>query len=84
LNATDALPFDPTRFDLTSARGVYDMVYQPAETALLKAARQAGCRTANGLGMLLYQGARALEIWTGRPAPIQVMRRALRKHIYGN
>jgi len=84
LNAADPLPFDPNRFELTSTRGVYDMVYQPAETALLKAARQAGCRTANGLGMLLYQGARALEIWTGRPAPIQVMRGALRRHIYGH
>ena len=61
---------------------VYDMVYRPAETKLLRAAKAAGCRTANGLGMLLYQGTRALEIWTGRSAPVAVMRHALEKEIY--
>jgi len=84
LNANDDLPFDPNRYHLSSARAVYDMVYRPAETALLKTARQAGCRTANGAGMLLYQGARALEIWTGHAAPIEIMRRALLNHIYGD
>ena len=49
----------------------------------MAAARAAGCRTANGLGMLLYQGAAALEIWAGRPAPVEVMRTALRNHVYG-
>ena len=53
----------------------YDMIYRPAETPVLHAARAAGARTANGLGMLLYQGAKALEIWTGQPAPVAVMRR---------
>ena len=53
------------------------MIYRPAETALLKAAKAAGCRTANGLGMLLYQGAKALELWTGQPAPVEIMRQAL-------
>ena len=42
------------------------MIYRPAETALLKSAKKAGCRTANGLGMLLHQGAKAFEIWTGK------------------
>ena len=42
------------------------------------------CRTANGLGMLLWQGAKALEIWTGQPAPIDLMRTALKSHVYGN
>lgn len=64
-------------------RRVYDMVYRPAETALLRTARSAGCQTANGLGMLLYQGAAALELWSGLPAPVEIMRAALRKHIYG-
>jgi shikimate dehydrogenase len=59
------------------------MVYRPAETPLLKAARLAGCRTANGLGMLLYQGAKALELWSGQNPPIEVMREALRKNVYG-
>ena len=48
-----------------------------------KAAKAAGCRTANGLGMLLYQGASALELWSGQPAPIEVMRRALESNVYG-
>ena len=68
---------------LGRADGVYDMVYRPAETPLLRAAKAAGCRTANGLGMLLYQGAAALELWTGKPAPIEVMREALGREIYG-
>jgi shikimate dehydrogenase len=58
------------------------MIYRPAETPLLAAAKAAGCRTANGLGMLLYQGAKALEIWSGRPAPVEAMRRALVQSVY--
>lgn len=84
LNADDALPFAAEKFSLRQARAVYDMVYRPAETALLKAAKAAGCRTANGLGMLLYQGAQALEIWTGQPAPVEVMRQALTRNVYGD
>ena len=91
LNATslglrqgDPLPLPPERFALQKAGAVYDMIYQPVETPLLAAARRAGCRTANGLGMLLYQGARALEIWSGQPAPEAVMRRALHQKIYGD
>lgn len=90
LNATslglrpgDARPWDPAAFDLRRAGAAYDLIYRPAETPFLAAARAAGCRTANGLGMLLHQGARALEIWTGRPAPLAVMRRALEASVYG-
>jgi shikimate dehydrogenase len=84
LKTEDAMPFDTKKYSLGNARAVYDMVYRPAETALLQAAKAAGCRTANGLGMLLYQGAKALEIWTGKPAPVEVMRRALEKNVYGD
>jgi len=83
LKPTDALPFDSGLFSLARAGAVHDMIYRPAETPLLKAARAAGCRVANGLGMLLYQGAAALELWTGRNAPIEVMREALRRNVYG-
>jgi shikimate dehydrogenase len=83
LKTEDVLPFDAAKFPLCHARAVYDMVYRPAETPLLKAANVAGCRTANGLGMLLYQGAKALEIWTGQPAPVEIMRRALAENVYG-
>jgi shikimate dehydrogenase len=83
LQADDALPVDTSKFRLENAAAVYDMIYRPAETALLKAAKAAGCRTANGLGMLLYQGAKALELWSGQKPPITVMRDALVKNIYG-
>jgi shikimate dehydrogenase len=56
---------------------VYDMVYRPSVTRLLEDARAAGARTANGLSMLLHQGALSLEIWLNRPAPLEAMRRAL-------
>lgn len=83
LKGGDALPLDQNRFQLGRAIAVYDMIYRPAETPLLKAAKAAGCRTANGIGMLLYQGAKALELWTGRSAPIEAMRQALIKNVYG-
>ena len=83
LRPDDALPFDKARFRLENAAAVYDMIYRPAETPLLKAAKAAGCRTANGLGMLLYQGATALELWSGQKPPITVMRDALVRNIYG-
>ena len=83
LKASDPLPFDSSRFALGKAGTAYDMIYRPAETPFLAAAKKAGCRTANGLGMLLYQGAAALEIWSGQTAPIEPMRRALWSHVYG-
>lgn len=83
LAANDALPVAEKQFSLRQARAVFDMIYRPAETPWLKAAKAAGCRVANGLGMLLYQGAKALEIWTGQPAPVEIMRRALEQNVYG-
>ena len=83
LKPDDALPLDEKQYPLKLARLVYDMIYRPAETPLLRAARTAGCRAANGLGMLLYQGAKALELWSGKAAPVAVMRQALEKNIYG-
>jgi len=83
LKSGDALPFDERKFDLKRAKAVYDMIYRPAETPFLSMARAAGCKTANGLGMLLYQGAKALEIWTGKTAPLETMRRALHDNVYG-
>jgi shikimate dehydrogenase len=83
LKADDLVPLDPGWFSLKRAAAVYDMIYRPTETPLLKAAREAGCLVANGLGMLLHQGAKALELWSGRQPPIEVMREALRKNVYG-
>ena len=59
------------------------MVYKPAETQLLAAAKVAGCRTAGGIGMLVHQGAKAFEIWAGQPAPVDEMRRAAEGSVYG-
>jgi shikimate dehydrogenase len=84
LRADDPSPLDSGQFDLRRTGAVFDMIYRPAQTALLTAAKAAGCRTANGLGMLLHQGARALEIWTGQAAPVEIMRRALTEHVYGH
>ena len=82
LKAGDPSPLDEKQFSLRQARAVYDMIYKPAETKLLATAKAAGCKTSNGLGMLLHQGAAAFEIWTGKTAPIDVMRRALEQNVY--
>lgn len=81
LSALDPLPVDRSGFDFSQAAAVYDMIYKPAETRLLREARAAGCRVANGLGMLVYQGAKALEIWAEREAPAKAMRLALERHL---
>jgi shikimate dehydrogenase len=62
---------------LTPDLMVYDMIYRPAVTRLLEDAQNANARTANGLSLLLHQGALSLEIWLNRPAPLDAMRRAL-------
>jgi len=58
---------------------VFDMVYAPPETALLRMAQARGLLVVRGLEMLLEQGAAAFELWTGSPAPIAVMRAALNR-----
>jgi len=82
LRPEDPLPIDLDRFPLTDTKAAYDMVYRPAETPFLAMARDSGAQTANGLGMLLRQGALAFELWTGVQAPLPVMRAALEKEIY--
>ena len=69
------LPLDVTLLPATAV--VMDMIFNPPETALLRAAATHGCQTINGLSMLLYQGALAFELWTGRDAPVAAMRKAL-------
>ncbi|HBJ2620953.1 MULTISPECIES: shikimate dehydrogenase [Clostridium] len=53
---------------------VSDVVYAPRETELLRMAREVGCKTVNGLGMMLFQGAAAFEMWTGKEMPIEYMK----------
>lgn len=76
LRDTDDLLFD--LFYIESTTFVYDTIYNPPQTRFLIEAKQSGCKkTANGLSMLLYQGAKAFEIWFERRAPIELMRQQL-------
>ncbi|MBX5443001.1 MAG: shikimate dehydrogenase [Solirubrobacteraceae bacterium] len=75
LHDPDASPIDLEALDRYGA--VVDLVYRDGGTALVRAARAAGLPTVDGLEILVRQGARSLEIWTGRPAPVEVMRAAV-------
>jgi shikimate dehydrogenase len=66
----------PEALPLPRGAFIYDMVYVPRETTLLRRARSQGNAAANGAGMLVEQAAAAFEIWTGRAAPRKVMQRA--------
>lgn len=56
---------------------VIDVVYAPRRTPLLEMARSVGCKYMNGLGMMLFQGAAAFQLWTGKSMPIEYMKEAL-------
>ena len=77
-----ALPIEENELN---AGLVFDMVYNPVETALLKLARSRGIPVISGLEMFVEQGARQFEIWTGKPAPeaemMRVVEHALRKGV---
>lgn len=78
VNATpvgDVVPL-PGNVPLPQALAVFDLVYRPRVTPLLEVAQARGCRTIEGVEMLVEQGARSFEIWTGMPAPVDEMRAA--------
>ena len=86
INATSLglRPEDPAPLDLLTlpkVAKVYDMVYNPSETALLSQARDLGLRASNGLSMLVHQAARSLGIWTGGNVPVDAMFTAARKEL---
>jgi len=60
----------------------YDLVYNPPETEFLKQARHSGALCLNGLDMLIYQGSRSFNIWTGKKFPVKLIREKLKNHIY--
>ncbi len=60
---------------------VFDAVYNPPETRLLREAKSIGAKTIDGIDMLVYQGAEAFEKWTGKKAPIQVMKKTVLKSL---
>jgi shikimate dehydrogenase len=79
-------PGDPSLLEpeaFQAGQRAFDLIYNLPETPFMKAAREGGAETANGLGMLLHQGARAFSLWTGREAPTGVMRAALEEAVYG-
>jgi len=57
----------------------YDLVYNPLQTPFLKGAKEAGAKTISGLEMLVYQGAKSFELWTGKQMPIELIRNTLLK-----
>jgi shikimate dehydrogenase len=81
MRADDRSPLPPDGF--RGGHLAFDLVYNVPETDFMRCARSAGARAANGLGMLLHQGAASFTIWTGRPAPVDVMRRTLESALYG-
>jgi shikimate dehydrogenase len=83
LKSSDSLPLERSQLEKLSPKFFFDMIYRPAETPVMRMAKKTDSQVANGLEMLLHLGARAFEIWTGKKAPVEVMRWALRKEIYG-
>jgi shikimate dehydrogenase len=83
LRNSDPLPLSLASLRVLQPGRFMDMIYRPATTTFMKTMKRQGARTANGLEMLLQQGARSFEIWTGKKAPLGVMRRALGREIYG-
>ncbi|MBW4085543.1 shikimate dehydrogenase [Paenibacillus sp. S150] len=71
----DETPVDPGL--LREGMTVSDLIYNPLHTRLLTESRQRGCRIHGGLGMFVYQGAYALEYWTGQSAPVDIMRQTI-------
>ena len=53
---------------------VFDVIYNPQETRLLREAKEAGCKTGNGMYMLLYQGAASFKLWTDEEMPVEIIK----------
>lgn len=67
----------PDNLPIPTGAFVYDLVYNPAQTKLMRQAATAGCQSANGLGMLLHQGAHALKLFTGHAPDLKAMQAPL-------
>ncbi len=72
----DALPV-PAVIRFSNQQIIFDIIYTPLETALLRRAKKDGAQTINGVEMLVQQGAAAFELWTGKQFPVEVGRKAL-------
>ncbi len=81
MDASEAPLLSSEVFD--TGQRLFDLVYNHPETAIMREAKSAGAQTANGLSMLLHQGAISFEIWTGMQPDMEAMRSALQKAVYG-
>ncbi|RKY39996.1 MAG: shikimate dehydrogenase [Candidatus Omnitrophota bacterium] len=77
MNPQDPLPVSPD--SLSPSVWVFDLIYSPPETKLLHLARKRGIKAENGLGMLIHQAGLSFQLWTGKQAPLQVMRESINK-----
>jgi len=73
----------PSLLGVPKGKLVFDLVYNPRATQLVRRAREAGAVAIDGLRMLVHQGAEALELWTGEPAPTEVMYNACTRILGG-
>lgn len=71
-NVDNTIITDTTMF--RPGLNVFDVIYNPQETRLLREAKEAGCNTANGMYMLLHQGAASFKLWTGQDMPVEIIR----------
>lgn len=78
---TDCIPLEDEL--ILPEHALFDIVYAPHWTRFLLKGKQKGCRVLHGIEMLIYQGAKQFELWTGRRAPADVMRAAVGKHLSG-
>jgi len=60
---------------------VMDIIYNPKTTTLLRVASEKGCKTVGGLGMFIYQGAEQFRLWTGKDAPVDIMRNVVEEFL---
>lgn len=74
-------PFPFSMRGISDGALVVDIIFNPSETLFLQDAKKQGCRTLNGLGMLLYQGAYSWEFWLGGQAPVEAMQRGLKEQL---
>tara|TARA_B100000212_G_scaffold196857_1_gene148519 strand:- start:276 stop:1136 length:861 start_codon:yes stop_codon:yes gene_type:complete len=82
-NSKEELPFgDNFWISLNSKTVIYDLIYNPQETPLLKFSRKKGCPTINGIKMLLAQGAKSLSYWTDNAdIPLDIMEEAIKEYL---
>jgi shikimate 5-dehydrogenase len=78
----DASPLaGPIHWPRRVPKVVFDTIYNPLETMLLRHARQRGCKTIGGVEMFVRQGAAQFELWTGKPAPTDLFRQILTRRL---